>query len=50
MKNQSTVNITERYDLELLNLLKEDLKASRPGSSKILSNVTFNNDQFYIAS
>lgn len=50
MKNELTAKLTERYDLELLNLLTEDLKSSRLGVSKILSNVTFNKDQFFIAS
>ncbi|HEY1025583.1 MAG TPA: hypothetical protein VGE26_10490 [Sphingobacteriaceae bacterium] len=46
MKNESTLKLTERYDLELLSLLTEDLRASRPGNGIVVPNTIFN----YIAS
>ncbi|HEY0895332.1 MAG TPA: hypothetical protein VGE15_02155 [Sphingobacteriaceae bacterium] len=39
MKNESTIKLTEKFDQELLNILKEDLKAVRSNRAGSVSRI-----------
>ena len=43
------MKLTERFDMQLLALLSEDLKSVKPVNSKLLANATFK-QAFYLAS
>ena len=49
LNNTPAMELTERFDMQLLAILSEELKSVRPVNNKLLANVTFN-EQFFIAS